>query len=73
VEDGVTGIVVPAKDVRQLAQAIGRLVLDETLRRRMGGAGRERVSERYNWHYSVRQMIDIYEGIVPSRARTLVA
>ncbi|MEN3295083.1 MAG: L-malate glycosyltransferase [Burkholderiales bacterium] len=73
VEDGVTGIVVPAKDVRQLAQAIGRLVLDETLRRRMGGAGRERVRERYNWQYSVRQMIGIYEGMVPTRARTLVA
>ncbi|MEN3291851.1 MAG: L-malate glycosyltransferase [Burkholderiales bacterium] len=73
VEHGVTGLVVPAKDVRQLAQAIGRLALDETLRRTMGGAGRERVRERYNWDYSVRQMVDIYEEIVPARARTLVA
>jgi glycosyltransferase involved in cell wall biosynthesis len=72
VEDGVTGIVVPAGDVRALAEAIGQLALDESLRRRMGGAGRERVRERYNWNDCVRQMIDIYEGTVQAGEGALV-
>ncbi len=44
VRDGATGLVVPANDPDALAVAIGRLLADETLRRRLGQAGRETVS-----------------------------
>jgi GalNAc-alpha-(1->4)-GalNAc-alpha-(1->3)-diNAcBac-PP-undecaprenol alpha-1,4-N-acetyl-D-galactosaminyltransferase len=43
VEDGKTGIVVPADDVTALAEALLHLIRDDGLRERMGQAGRERI------------------------------
>jgi glycosyltransferase involved in cell wall biosynthesis len=45
VEDGVTGLVVHVDDAAALAHALARLARDETLRRRLGEAARERVRE----------------------------
>jgi GalNAc-alpha-(1->4)-GalNAc-alpha-(1->3)-diNAcBac-PP-undecaprenol alpha-1,4-N-acetyl-D-galactosaminyltransferase len=45
VEDGVTGLVVPVNDAKALASALRRLARDVGLRRRLGEAARERVSE----------------------------
>jgi glycosyltransferase involved in cell wall biosynthesis len=42
VEDGVTGLLVPPRDVPALRAAIERLLGDAALRTRMGAAGRER-------------------------------
>jgi glycosyltransferase involved in cell wall biosynthesis len=42
-QDGVTGILVPAKDGAALAHALERLIDDPELRRKMGQAGRRRV------------------------------
>jgi len=53
VRDGVTGLVVPAGDPDALAAAVGRLLADEPLRRRLGQAGREAVS-RYTYDAMVR-------------------
>ncbi len=41
VRDGVTGLLVPAHRPAQLAAAFERLIHDDTLRQRMGNAGRE--------------------------------
>jgi glycosyltransferase involved in cell wall biosynthesis len=41
VRDGVTGILVPPRDVGALADAIRRYLCDAELRHRHGGAGRE--------------------------------
>ncbi|MGP0064237.1 MAG: glycosyltransferase family 4 protein [Isosphaeraceae bacterium] len=43
-----------AVDVPAMADAIGRLVGDETLRRRMGEAGRRRASEQFAWPRIIR-------------------
>lgn len=45
VEDGVTGLVVPVNDAAALASALRRLARNAELRRRLGQAARERVSE----------------------------
>jgi glycosyltransferase involved in cell wall biosynthesis len=42
VEDGVSGLLVPAGDAAALAAALARLLGDPALARRMGGAGRKR-------------------------------
>ncbi len=44
---GQTGLLVPKEDPQALAAAIDQLSRDETLRRRMGRAGLQRVRERY--------------------------
>lgn len=64
VEDGVSGIVVPPRDVLATANAIERLVLDEELRSSMGRAGRERVQRMYDWNINVAQMINIYNTLL---------
>jgi glycosyltransferase involved in cell wall biosynthesis len=45
--DGVTGIVVPVRDVRLLNDALVRLLDDVKLRQQMGMAGRERVERDF--------------------------
>ncbi|HYH84509.1 MAG TPA: glycosyltransferase, partial [Pyrinomonadaceae bacterium] len=62
VEDGVTGLVVPVNDARALASALRRLARDEALRRRLGEAARERVSE-----YALPRALDTWESVVGLR------
>ena len=45
VEHGVTGFLVPPRDPHKTADAIERLVLDSSLRDRMGSAGRREGEE----------------------------
>lgn len=64
VEDGVTGIVVPPRDPEATADAIEKLVMDDSLKMEMGAAGRERVKKLYDWNNNVCQMIDLYENLI---------
>ena len=48
VEDGVSGLLVPAGDMAGLAAQIGRLADDADLRRRMGQAGRRKVVAEFD-------------------------
>lgn len=47
VEDNRTGILVPAKDPGALYETIKKLLLDRSLRTKLGQAGRQRVLERF--------------------------
>jgi phosphatidylinositol alpha-1,6-mannosyltransferase len=49
VRDGETGLLVDPEQPAAVAAAINRLLADETLRRRMGAAGRRAVETYYNW------------------------
>ncbi len=59
VRHGITGLVVPPRDPRTLALALGRLLMDPGERRAMGQAGRERAEALFD----VRQMIRDVEAI----------
>jgi glycosyltransferase involved in cell wall biosynthesis len=49
IEDGRDGLLVPAKDAAALERAMDRLLGDESLRERLGRAGRERVARDFTW------------------------
>jgi glycosyltransferase involved in cell wall biosynthesis len=57
--DDVSGLLVPAKDPRILADAIRRLANDPTLRSRLGRAARLRVQQ----HFSLDACISRYEKL----------
>jgi len=66
VEDGKTGLLVPPRNPQALADAIGRLVSDPPLRRRMGDAGRAKVPA-YSWERLIPRILEVYqEAIVES-------
>ena len=70
VEDGVTGLLVQPGDPGALREAIDRLLADPELRRRLGEAGRARVTELCSWPQVVDQTIEAYEAaLISSRGR----
>ena len=67
VEDGVSGLLVPARDPRALRAAIETLLEDADLRRRIGGAAREAARERFSWAVATDATIASYRDAVASR------
>ncbi len=64
VQDGVTGFLVPPRDVNALAERIERLATDENLRKQMGKAGREFVMKNYDWNEMAKSMERLYDSLV---------
>jgi glycosyltransferase involved in cell wall biosynthesis len=60
VVDGETGIHVPPGDVGALRAALQTLLGDESLRRRLGRAGRQRILERFAWEQVVARTVEAY-------------
>jgi glycosyltransferase involved in cell wall biosynthesis len=63
VKDGVTGLIVPPRDPRRLADAIARLADDSTLRRRMGHAARSRYATQFDPTVAAGRMLRIYREL----------
>jgi phosphatidylinositol alpha-mannosyltransferase len=73
VTDGADGILVEPRDAGALGGAIGRLLDDAGLRRRMGECGL-RTSVRYDWSRVVDEVLDVYtEARHRSRAHMVAA
>ena len=64
VADGETGLLVPPRDPRALADALTRILRDPELRRRMGEAGRRRVEERFSAARMAQEVLAIYDEVV---------
>lgn len=64
VAEGETGLLVPPRDPRALADAVARLLADPELRRRMGAAGRTRVAERFTVGAMTKRMLAIYDEVM---------
>jgi glycosyltransferase involved in cell wall biosynthesis len=60
VADAVTGHVVPPRDPEALADALERLLTDPELRRRMGAAGRARVTEKFSSEVTAEEVSSLY-------------
>ena len=68
VVDGETGLVVPRDDVPALQAALKRLVLDASLRERLGTAGRAHVERHYEWGRCVDLMERCYTETIAAAA-----
>lgn len=64
IQNGESGMLVPEKDTRALADAIVQLAADSNLRARMGAAGRAAVHHRLNWDTVARRFVDVYERVM---------
>jgi colanic acid/amylovoran biosynthesis glycosyltransferase len=68
IRDDVDGLLVPPADVHALTTAIERLTGDPALCRRLGAAGRARVSERYNLELNVVRLAKIFSARLKRRS-----
>jgi glycosyltransferase involved in cell wall biosynthesis len=64
VVDGVTGLLVPPEDPGALAGALGRMILDGALRRRMGEAGRIRALAEFTVEQMADRTLDLYGQVL---------
>lgn len=67
VVDGATGLLVPPQDPIALAGAITRLLRDAGLRRQMGQAGWERVTQYFSLERMVEQTQSLYEHLLDAK------
>ncbi len=63
IEQNVTGFVVPTGGIVEAADALQKLILSESLRKKMGEAGRKRVINLYSWDRCVDLMTGLYREI----------
>ena len=71
VDDGETGLVVPAADPAAIGAAIARLAADPEARRRMGSAGRAKAEREWAWPRLLDRMDDAYAEAIAARRRRL--
>lgn len=64
VEDGKTGLVVPQKDAASLANAISRLLNDQSLRLRLGQEGRRYVLKNFDWEIIAEQYRALIDSLI---------
>jgi glycosyltransferase involved in cell wall biosynthesis len=64
VEDGVTGLLVAPANSRETAEALSKLLDNESLRLEMGTQGRKKVLNQYDWSNNLKSMIAIYRNLV---------
>jgi spore coat protein SA len=69
VQPGLNGMLLDRKDdPEELADKIGALLADESLRHRLGRQGREWVSARFSWGIIAREQEEVYDQVVKGRA-----
>jgi glycosyltransferase involved in cell wall biosynthesis len=69
IEDGVTGLLVPPRDARALAAALGRVLDDKAFAERLGSAGRRRIVEQYSLERLVERHEQLYETLLAGKRR----
>jgi glycosyltransferase involved in cell wall biosynthesis len=64
VRDGENGILVPIRDSRAVAVAIGRLIADPPLRQRMGQRGREIAVTEFSLDRVIHETLEVYRKLL---------
>jgi glycosyltransferase involved in cell wall biosynthesis len=64
VDDGITGYIVPPKDVNALAKAIIKLLKDEKLRRQMGENAYKKLKTDLSWDNIAEKTIQVYKEAI---------
>lgn len=64
VDNDYNGFLVKLKDAHSLAEGIEKLILDESLRNRMGKNGRIKVIEEFDVKIVVKKYMEVYEKII---------
>jgi len=67
IDDGVNGLLVPPQDPAALADAIERLLADETLRLKLGQAARQKIIEAFDVDKSTAQIAALFQQIFAGR------
>lgn len=64
VEEGVTGLIVPADDARALERALARLVSDAALRHELGARARAWAAAHRSWPAIAATVTDVYDRLL---------
>ena len=71
IDDGNTGLIVEREDAAGLAEALARLLADDTLRAEMASAAHIRAVQRFSWDSAAQQLHGYYEDLyAPETVRT---
>jgi len=62
--DGETGLLVPARSVTPLAEAIFRLAADAALRQRLGEEGRRRFTDQFRHEHMTERIRNVYSNVL---------
>ena len=62
---GVNGLLVPARDVDRLVEALSALIEDSSLRKRMGEAGRRLAVDEFSLRTVIEATMNVYAEILP--------
>jgi glycosyltransferase involved in cell wall biosynthesis len=66
---GDAGVIVPAKNVDALADAIAALLRDPARREALGARGKQRIEENFCWQVCARQMTEYYRQVLAHENR----
>jgi glycosyltransferase involved in cell wall biosynthesis len=67
IDEDVTGLLVPPGDAAAVARALDQLGGDETLRRRLGAAGRAKAEQEWSWPRLIERMDAAYAEAIEAR------
>jgi colanic acid/amylovoran biosynthesis glycosyltransferase len=67
IDDGVTGFLVPERDVSQLADRLRRVLTDNDLRQRLASAGRQKMLREYDNRERVASLEALYDEVAAAR------